>query len=180
MLIYSTLFSILFITVLSKEYKAVDHVELDKYMGKWFQVYQDKFDQLFQGKGRCSTAEYSILNDSKISVFNQQINSQNMTDNIEGYAFYNNDDCCGYLTVHFGNNIPDAPYWIIELGPIVSNLYDYAIVSDNNARSLYVLTRNVNRFYQKYNDLVLNSLEQFGFTNTFNKPFIMSQDDCDI
>ena len=64
----SLLFCILFINVFSKEYKAVEYLDVNKYIGKWYQVYQDKFDQLFQGVGTCSTAEYSIINDNKISI----------------------------------------------------------------------------------------------------------------
>lgn len=174
----SLLFCILFINVFSKEYKAVEHLDVNKYIGKWYQVYQNKFDQLFQGVGTCSTAEYSIINDNKISVFNKQLDSQNKTDSISGYAYYKDDDCCGYLTVHFDNNIPEAPYWVLELGPVVSNLYDYSIISDNKGHSLYVLTRNVEQFYQKYNDKVLLSLSEFGFTKNFNQPFIMEQKNC--
>ena len=32
----------------SKEYKAVDDLNLPNYMGKWYQVYKDKFDNVFQ------------------------------------------------------------------------------------------------------------------------------------
>jgi lipocalin len=172
------LLSTLFIIVYSKDYKAVDSLDINKYIGTWYQVYQDKFDQLFQGVGTCSTAKYSLIEDNKISVFNQQINSQNQTESIEGYAYYKDNDCCGYLTVHFSNNIPEAPYWVIELGPVESNLYDYSIVSDNKRHSLYVLTRNVERFYQKYNETVISSLQEFGFTQIFNTPFIMEQKNC--
>ena len=58
--------------------------------------------------------------------------------------------------------------------------YDYSIVSDNRALSLYVLTRNVERFYKLYNEQVLQSLHDFGFTRSFNTPLIMNQTDCSI
>lgn len=173
-----SLFVFIFIaSTFAKDYKAVDKLNINNYIGKWYQVYQDKFDQLFQGKGTCSSAEYSIINDNKISVFNKQLNTDNQIDSISGYAYYKDNDCCGYLTVKL-DNVPSAPYWVIELGPIVNGLYDYSIVSDNKAHSLYVLTRNVDRFYKEYNTTVIDSLTQFGFDNNFNIPLVMPQDNC--
>ena len=166
-----------FIMCYSKEYKAVDELDLEKYSGKWYQVYQDKFNKLFQGNGRCSTATYTIIDSNNVSVFNEQINMKNEYDTIKGNAYYKNDDCCGYLTVLL-EGTPEAPYWVLELGPIVDEMYDYSIVSDNKALSLYVLTRNVDRFYKLYNSDVLVSLEEFGFTKSFNSPLTMNQTDC--
>lgn len=163
----------------SKEYKAVDELNLEKYVGKWYQVYQDKFNKLFQGNGRCSTAEYAIVDTNDVSVLNQQINNKNEYDSIAGSAFYKDDDCCGYLTVLL-DGTPEAPYWVLELGPIVNNLYDYAIVSDDKALSLFVLTRDVDRFYKLYDEQVLLSLNEFGFTKTVNSPMTMNQTDCNI
>ena len=168
-----------FIMCYSKEYKAVDELDLEKYSGKWYQVYQDKFNKLFQGNGRCSTATYTIIDSNNVSVFNEQINMKNEYDTIKGNAYYKNDDCCGYLTVLL-EGTPEAPYWVLELGPIVDEMYDYSIVSDNKALSLYVLTRNVDRFYKLYNSDVLVSLEEFGFTKSFNSPLTMNQTDCSI
>lgn len=160
-----------------KEYKAVDELNLESYVGKWYQVYQDSFNKLFQGNGKCSTAEYAILNDNTVSVFNQQINMKNEYDNIDGYAYYKDDDCCGYLTVKL-DGTPEAPYWVLELGPIVDDLYDYSIISDNKALSLFVLTRDVDRFYKLYDTQVLESLNDFGFTRSINTPKTMNQTDC--
>ena len=162
---------------LSNEYKAVDDLDLQKYMGKWYQVYKDKFDNVFQKNGICSTAEYSLDNDI-VKVFNKQI-TNGAYDSITGIAYYSNDDCCGYLTVELQGQSP-APYWVLELGPIVDNKYDYSIVSDNKAISLFVLTRDVDRFYKLYKEQVDASLKDFGFTKAYNKPEIMNQTNCEI
>ena len=161
----------------SKEYKAVEQLELSMYVGKWYQTYGDNFNKLFQGNGRCSTANYSLLNNGKVSVLNQQINENDELDMITGCAYYKDDDNGGYLTVSLKNN-PDAPYWVLELWPLVDNYYDYAIVSDNRALSLYVLTRDVDRFYELYNDTVLVSLGDFRFKKKYNHPVTMDQTDC--
>lgn len=162
-----------------KEYKAVDELNLESYVGKWYEVYQDNFNKLFQGNGRCSSAEYTILNDNTVSVFNQQINMKNEYDTITGYAYYKDNDCCGYLTVKL-DGTSDAPYWVLELGPIINGLYDYSIVSDNMGLSLFVLTRDVDRFYELYDNIVLKSLNEFGFNKAFNTPLVMNQTDCNL
>jgi len=95
---------------------------------------------------------------------NEAINGKNLYEKVEGYAFYKDNDCCGYLTVQL-NELPTAPYWVLELGPIYNNYYDYAIVSDNYGHSLFVLARDVDRFFKYYNEDVLISLEEFGFTS---------------
>lgn len=161
----------------SKEYVPVDVLDLNKYIGTWYQVYQDKFNQLFQGDGTCSKAKYDLTDDGKVSVVNSQYDENGNYDEITGYAYYKNDDCCGYLTVKL-DGTPEAPYWVLELGPIIDDYYDYSIVSDDKALSLYVLTRDVERFYKYYNDDVLQSLQEFGFTKRYNQPFIMNQTDC--
>jgi lipocalin len=161
---------------LSKEYKAVDELIISQYMGKWYQVYKDNFDNLFQKNGICSTAEYSLSEDNIVKVLNTQI-TNNKYDSISGIAYYNDDDCCGYLTVELQGQ-SSAPYWVLELGPIVDNKYDYSIVSDNNAISLFVLTRDVDRFYKLYQEQVDASLTDFGFTKAYNKPETMNQTNC--
>ena len=161
-----------------KEYVAVDDLDLTKYVGKWYEVYQDNFNRLFQGDGKCSTATYKLTEDNRVSVLNKQI-INNDYDTITGYAYYKDDDCCGYLTVQL-DGTPEAPYWVLELGPIVNDLYDYSIVSDDKALSLFVLARDVERFFKLYNEDVLASLNEFGFSKKYNFPKIMNQTDCDI
>ena len=65
----------------SKEYKAVDELDLTKYDGFWYQVYGDNFNKLFQGNGKCSTAQYKLLDD-EVSVLNSQIDENNEKDEI--------------------------------------------------------------------------------------------------
>ena len=161
-------------TLYSKEYKAVDELDLNKYVGSWYEVYGDNFDKTFQGNGKCVKAFYKF-NDYNVSVLNSQLDKNDNSDSITGFAYYKEGDTGGYLTVQL-KDLPEAPYWIIELGPIYNDMYDYAIVSDNAKLSLFVLTRNVSRFYKEYDETVLNSLEDFGFNKLFNKPLEINQD----
>ena len=61
----------------------------------------------------------------------------NEIESITGKAYYDEGNSGGELTVDLTPS--PAPYWVVELGPVVDDLYDYAIVSDNNQISLFVL-----------------------------------------
>ena len=76
----------------SKEYVPVDALDLNKYIGTWYQVYQDKFNQLFQGDGTCSTAKYDLTDDGKVYVVNSQYDENGNYDEITGYAYYTPSD----------------------------------------------------------------------------------------
>jgi lipocalin len=161
-----------------EEYAPVSNVDLSMYSGRWYQVYKDVFDMTFQGEGRCAVADYTILED-KVGVLNSQINKDGKVSQISGFAFYEKNNSGGELSVTLDGVPRTTPYWIIELGPIVNNQYDYSIVSDNNRISLFVLTRDVERFKETYDKEVKNRLNELGFTNQINKPKEMSQENCD-
>ena len=119
------------------------------------------------------------MENKNISVLNKELDENGNFESITGVAFYKEGNCCGYLTVQLKDLSP-APYWVIELGPVVNNYYDYAIVSDNKAFSLFVLCRNVTDFFNTYNEDVLTSLQDFGFTKPWNSPKLMDQTNCNV
>jgi len=169
---------LLLATVTTAQFEPVADLDIAMYMGRWYQVYKNRFDMTFQGDGTCAVADYNLVN-SNITVLNSQIDKDGSLDQITGYAFYKPGNSGGDLTVRLDGVPRSAPYWVIELGPIVNSQYDYAIVSDNNHISLFVLCREVNRYYELYNSCVQESLVKYGFTTTLNKPLIMYQNDCD-
>ena len=98
---------------------------------------------------------------------------------ITGSAYYEDDNEGGDLTVELDGTPAPAPYWVVELGPIVDGSYDYAIVSDNLQVSLFVLARDVDRFFELYQDDVLDSVQEMGFTRKYNMPVIVNQTYCE-
>jgi lipocalin len=134
------------------------------------------------GAGSCIEATYGLNpGQNNVSVFNEQILTKTgQPDSISGYAYVVDESEPGQLAVIFPS-IPSAPvgeYWVYELGPVVDGLYDYAIVSDSKKLTLFVLTRDVNRFANKYDEQVLQSLEKLGFTTLVNKPLATDTDNC--
>ena len=159
-------------------YKALDALNLDLYVGNWYEVYQNNIDKTFQGNGRCATATYNFLKNGSISILNKQILNDKI-DSITGYGYYKDGDTGGYLTIKLEDNI-EAPYWVLSVGPVVDDKYSYSIISDNKKITLFVLTRDVDLFYKKYDSEVLKQIDEFGFTKNYNKPIYMNQTDCDI
>jgi lipocalin len=180
--------------------------ELDEaaYLGVWYQTYASftvKFT--FQLGGNCVTAEYgatevpaeegvrgatiSVLNTvrlfPKLRVFFPDIFTGVK---ISGFAVQS-PTTEGALEVSLGPRAndpaaatfnPPGNYWIIALGPIVDAKYDWAVVSDSEQETLYVLTRDPQRFKSEYEADVLAMVEEMGFTNFFNKPRSTNQKGC--
>lgn len=156
----------------------VASLNINQYVGNWYQVYGDHFVMsTFERGGRCITANYKLVGANNVSVHNSQLDANGNVQEIYGYAFIADQNKPGQLTVNLEGHA-NAPYWIYELGPVVDGLYDYAIVSDPTKTSLFVLTRNVKRFYDQYEDLVLHSLQTLKFTGLRNKPVKTDQTNC--
>lgn len=165
-------------TSITADYAPVDKLDLTKYVGRWYQVYKNRFDNTFQGGGTCAVADYQLV-DTAVTVSNNQINKDGSLGQIKGSAFYSPGNTGGELTVSLDGVPREAPYWVIEIGPVKDNQYEYSIVSDNNRFSLFVLARNVTQYYEEYDEMVQASLKSYGFTNALNKPITLSQEDCD-
>ena len=161
----------------SKSYSPVDTLNLDNYVGRWYQMYQDLPDSVFEGKSTCIIADYSMKNETTIGVINSDTNVKGELEQIEGIAYYENGNTGGKLTVQL-DKFPSAPYWIVGLGPVENNKYQYSIVSDDKKLTLFVLARNVSEFKEKYDTTVLNQLDSLGFNTFINKPIPTIQDNC--
>lgn len=159
----------------------VDTVDIDPqyYTGLWYQTYGDEFVlSTFERNAYCCYANYSLMDDNRIDVFNwERVGSVDGTvQNISGYAMTTQDP--GQLVVYFSGN-PPAPYWVIKIGPIVNDEYQYSVVSDPFMLGLYVLARNVDEYYQNYNDEVQSFLNDTGFQTIYNTPVQVVHDGCD-
>ena len=160
-------------------FTTVKTLDIESYKGRWYQIYGNNFDQLFEKFSSCITADYDLLTNGNISVLNSQVENNNIVQ-IEGYAYYgerNKNPCLfpGQLVVHLDGVPNDAPYWIYDLGPIYNGMYDWAIVSDPAMVSLFVLTRDVSRYYNLYNNEVVSILTNYGFDNLIT----VNHDNCE-
>jgi lipocalin len=149
-----------FIIVKSNNFTTVSELDLPKYMGHWYQVYAAPVDYIFQGYGKCITADYQITGSNNVSVLNAQYNVNNEYEDIKGYAFYKDINQPGQLSVVLDGVGLVAPYWVIKLGENVNNYYQYSVISVPEGPSLWVLARNVDNFFNLYNDEVTSFLDE--------------------
>jgi len=166
MLLY--LLSLTYLYVSYGTFRTVSTLDLDSYDGRWYQIYGNNFDQLFEKFASCITADYGLLPNGNVSVLNSQYD--NKLQQISGYAYYgamNTDPSKfpGQLNVHLDGVPRDSPYWIYDLGPIKNGNYEWAIVSDPGMLSLFVLARDVDTYYKNYDKQVLQLLGEYGFNN---------------
>lgn len=172
MISYILLLSLFCAAVIGTPSPIVD-LDVNSYLHHWIQVYGAPTNVIFQGYGTCATADYELLENGNISVMNTQLNENKQLETINGYAYYKNTSEPGKLTVHLDGVPVDSPYWIVKLGEIVDNQYQYSIVSVPSGISLWVLTRNVEKFKSLYDTEVCEFLDTYHF-----KYVSINQENC--
>ena len=160
----------------------VSELNQTQYLGRWYQVYSDLFvDATFENSSFCDTADYGLNPNNTLSVFNRerQYNVTGPEREIFGWADVPDATKPGELTVHLQTTGFPAPYWVYQLGPVVSGQYEYSVVSDPLKLTLFVLARNITQFFTKYNERVVNYLTEEGFTSLVNSPIVTPQEGCE-
>lgn len=118
--------------------KTVESVDVEKYMGLWYEL--ASIPQFFSIGCLCTTAEYAIKENGRVSVFNRCIlNRPDGEENtILGEARVVPKSGNAKLSVNFGSvDNFGAPYWIVDL----ADDYSYAVVSDPLKSTLFILSR---------------------------------------
>lgn len=126
--------------------ETVKELDVNKYLGTWYQVYGAPSNVLFQGYGECIQADYGLMENGQISVLNSQINRKGELDTIGGYAYVKNETEPGQLTVHLDGTPVDAPYWVVDLGPVENDEYQHSIVTSPSGKSMWALVRDLNNY----------------------------------
>mmetsp|Transcript_36310 Transcript_36310/g.67065 ORF Transcript_36310/g.67065 Transcript_36310/m.67065 type:complete len:197 (-) Transcript_36310:349-939(-) len=173
----------------------VTELNVDAYLGRWYQTYASlTVKWTFELGGNCVTADYgptetadvvSVVNTVRPRFLRRREGNDGIK--IDGFA-KQSPETAGALSVALGPGAGADPYqtnfndydgyWIVKLGPMVEGKYDWAMVSDADQSTLYVLVRNVQRFRNDYEEEVLNEAKNMGFTRFFNKPRITPQENC--
>ncbi len=113
----------------------VDHVDLNRYTGKWFEIarYPNRFERKCD---RNVTAEYTIEDDGAIRVVNSCVTPAGRLKHSTGTAQVVDRSTNSKLKVAFfwpfyGN------YWIIQLG----DDYEFSVVGEPTRKYLWILSR---------------------------------------
>jgi apolipoprotein D and lipocalin family protein len=113
--------------------EVVPHVELERYLGKWYEIARLPFR--FEDDCTDITATYSLSKNGNISVLNGCLKSGKLKQ-AKGKAKVVDKNTGAKLKVTFFWPF-SADYWIIDLG----KEYDYAVVGTPNRKYLWILSR---------------------------------------
>ena len=126
--------------------EVVPHVELERYLGKWYEIAHlpDKFQEVCDE----TTATYTLSKDGSISVLNQSIKNGKMRQ-AKGKAKVVDKNSNAKLKVTFFWPFY-GDYWILKLG----DNYDYSIVGTPNRKYLWILSRPPQMDDKLYSQLI--------------------------
>ena len=153
--------SVLFSQGKQNEPVTVDFVNLQKYIGKWYEI--AKLPNWFQKScAKGTTAEYTIDEDGDIIVKNSCYESGNSLNTANGLAKIVDKKTNAKLKVSFVNILGIrlfwGDYWILGLGKD----YEYAVVGTGNRKYAWILSRTKILSKEKIDEAVV-ILKKNGF-----------------
>ena len=131
----------------NKPLETVSHVDLEKYLGKWYEI--AAFPQGFEKGCSCTFAEYSLDDNGRIIVKNSCMKDGEHKV-ADGKASVTDKKTNAKLEVQFQWPF-SGKYWIIAL----ARDYSYAMVGHPNRKYLWILNRKPKMDDMTYNHLVL-------------------------
>lgn len=126
--------------------EVVPHVELEKYLGKWYEIAHLPFK--FEDGCTDITATYSLSKDGNVSVLNECLRDGKLKQ-AKGKAKVIDKNTGAKLKVTFFWPF-SADYWIIDL----DKDYNYAVVGTPNRKYLWILSRTPQMDEKLYSQLL--------------------------
>ena len=139
----------------SSTLETVSHVDLGRYLGKWYEV--GHYQTWFQKNCAGSTAEYSLKKNGTVRVLNTCFHTDGTTHTAKGTAKVKDKVTNSKLSVSFFWPF-SGKYWIIDLGPN----YEYSVVSEPKKKYLFILSRTKTIDQVTFQG-ILKRLEEKGF-----------------
>jgi len=140
----------------TKPLRTAENVELDKYMGKWYDIAH--FPATFLNGCENITAKYSMSDKNYVKVFNRCVKVKNgKVKTINGKAFIVDGSNNSKLRVQFFWPIR-ADYWIIY----VDENYEYAAIGGPSRDYAWILARTPDPD-EKMVSALTDTLEKNGF-----------------
>jgi apolipoprotein D and lipocalin family protein len=140
------------------------NVDVSRYVGKWYAHYS--LPQFFTRNCKGQTAEYEIINDKTISVFNTCLKTKGVT-TISGQAVITNPTTNAELIVTFNSFFTrlfrvKGDYNIMKLDPN----YEYVLVGSINRKSLWLMSRSPVEIPETVLNEYLDLAQKDGFDNS--------------
>ena len=128
-----------------KELETVPKVDVQRYMGKWYEI--ASFPQSFQKGCSCTVAEYELMDNGKVRVTNS-CDAKGKRKVAKGKAWVTEKSTNAKLKVSFFWPF-SGKYWIIDL----ADDYRYAVVGHPNRDYLWILSRTPQMDAQTYRQI---------------------------
>jgi apolipoprotein D and lipocalin family protein len=129
----------------NNDLETVAKVELDKYLGKWYEIAH--LPAGFQNDCNQTTATYSLLSNGNVSVLNECIKNFQIQKSQRNRKIVDKQSGAKLKVTFFWPFYGD--YWIIKLG----TEYDYAVVGTPNRKYLWVLSRTPSMDKKLYSEI---------------------------
>ncbi len=137
------------------ELEVVPHVELERYLGKWYEIAH--LPARFQEGCNETTATYTLAEDGNISVLNECTKNGKLKQ-AKGKAKVIDKTTGAKLKVTFFWPFY-GDYWIIKLGKD----YDHAVVGTPDRKYLWILSRD-----RQMDNALLSELTEFAKSKGFD------------
>lgn len=147
----------------------VSSVDLNRYAGKWYEI--ARLPNWFERKLKCTTAEYTLRADGKITVLNRghYIDEPLKTSSSEGVAWVPDKQQPSKLKVRFFWPF-SGDYWIMDL----DKDYKWVLVGEPSFKYLWILSRE-----KKMDEATYKSLLKKAVDNGYNvESIIRVEQDC--
>jgi apolipoprotein D and lipocalin family protein len=138
-----------------KPLETVTSVELDRYVGQWYEI--ARYPHRFQEGCVGSRATYTLRDDGRITVVNECYDKSfsGKLRSVKGKAWVVDKETNARLKVSFFWPFA-GDYWIIDLG----RDYEYAVVGHPNRKYLWILSRTPEMDEEVYQDILSRLREQ--------------------
>jgi apolipoprotein D and lipocalin family protein len=140
------------------ELQTVERVELDQYLGNWFEI--ASFPQDVQKGCTGTNTTYSLRDDGEIDVLNRCI-KDGKEDIANGRARVEDTVTNAKLKISFFGPFY-GDYWVIELGDDGAGGYSYAVVGHPSRDYLWVLSREATLDDEIYSGIITR-LQEVGY-----------------
>jgi lipocalin len=147
----------------------VSTVDLNRYMGMWYEI--ARLPNYFERKLKCASATYTLRDDGRITVLNKgnYLTDPQKSTSSKGIAWIPDKKSPAKLKVQFFWPF-SGDYWIMEL----DKEYRYVLVGGPSLKYLWILSRE-----KKMDELTYNMLLRKAIDNGYDvKSIIRVQQDC--
>jgi apolipoprotein D and lipocalin family protein len=134
----------------------VSGFEVDRYMGKWYEIY--RLDHSFERGLSQVTATYTLQDDASVKVENFGVKEDGSDDTIVGKALFQGDPTVASLQVSFFGPFYGG-YHVIALD---KENYQYAMVAGPSYDFLWILSRTP-QLSEETTNMLLTQAEESGF-----------------